>query len=280
MAGTLYLVATPIGNLEDLSARALRTLEEVDYIAAEDTRHTIKLLNRFEIKKEMQSYHEFNKFEKGPKIIEDLLLGKNVALVSDAGTPGISDPGEELVKLCHEHNVPVTAIPGPCAMIMALVLSGLNTRRFVFEGFLSTQKKERMKIMALLKEETRTIILYEAPHKLKGTLKDLYKGLGNRSVALARELTKKFEEIQKMTLEEAIAYYDENDPRGEYVIVIEGCSEQLLEDQAVEKWESMTLEEHLEYYEKQGTPQKEAIKLVAKDRKMAKRDVYDHFHRE
>lgn len=278
--GTLYLVATPIGNLEDMSFRAIRILQEVDYIAAEDTRHTIKLLNHFEISKKMVSYHDHNRMEKGPEIIRDLQSGKDVALVTDAGTPGISDPGEDLVKLCHEEGLTVTSIPGPAALINALILSGKDTRRFVFEGFLPMNKKERRERLDFLSNETRTFILYEAPHKLKNTLNDLLKSLGgDRQITLTRELTKKFEEIQNMTIVEAIDYYKQNDPRGEYALVIEGVS---LED-VVEKektlFEALSLEDHMAHYEQQGISKKEAIKLIAKDRGKAKRDIYDYFNK-
>ncbi|NDL67730.1 16S rRNA (cytidine(1402)-2'-O)-methyltransferase [Anaerotalea alkaliphila] len=279
MAGQLFLVATPIGNLEDLSARALRTLETVDYIAAEDTRHTLKLLNHFGIKKEMTSYHEHNQVEKGEKILQDLLEGKQVALVSDAGTPGISDPGELLVRSCHQAGVDVTAIPGPAALILGLVLSGLSTRRFVFEGFLPVQKKARQKILESLEDETRTVLFYEAPHKLRTTLQDMHQVLGNRKIVLARELTKKFEEVVSMDLEGAIHKYAMEDPRGEYVLVLEGQSESSLEARELARWEEMSLEEHLVYYEERGMDRKEAIKQVAKDRKLPKREVYGHFHR-
>ncbi|PKM93242.1 MAG: 16S rRNA (cytidine(1402)-2'-O)-methyltransferase [Firmicutes bacterium HGW-Firmicutes-1] len=279
MNGKLYLVATPIGNLEDMTLRAIRTLNEVDYIAAEDTRHTIKLLNHFEIKKPLQSYHEHNKTEKGNKIIEDLLNGQQVALVTDAGTPAISDPGEDLVKLCHKNKIEVTSIPGAVALINGLILSGKDTRRFCFEGFLPFNKKERNNVLKGLKIETRTIIVYEAPHKLKGTIDDLFQALGNRNITITRELTKKFEEVLLMTLEEAVCYYKENDPRGEYVLVIDGESQLKLEEEKVEKWLEMTLEEHLNIYMKKDMSKNEAIKTIAKDRNMTRKEVYNYFNR-
>jgi len=278
--GTLFLVATPIGNLEDMSFRAIRHLKEVDYIAAEDTRHTIKLLNHFEISKRMVSYHEHNKMEKGPEIIRDIQSGLNVALVTDAGTPGISDPGEDLVRLCHTHGVTVTSIPGPAALINALILSGKPTRRFAFEGFLPMNKKDRRQRLEVLSSETRTFILYEAPHKLKTTLNDLAKALGEeRAITLTRELTKKFEEIQNMTISEAIAYYKVTDPRGEYALVIEGVSEDAVKENEKALFEALSLEDHMDHYLKQGHSKKEAIKLIAKDRDKPKRDIYDYFNK-
>lgn len=278
--GTLYLVATPIGNLEDMSFRSVRILNEVDYIAAEDTRHTIKLLNHFEITKRMVSYHEHNRMEKGPEIIRDLQSGKDVALVSDAGTPAISDPGEDLVRLCHEHGVTVTSIPGPAALINALILSGKDTRRFAFEGFLPMNKKDRRHRLEFLARETRTFILYEAPHKLKNSLNDLAKALGeDREITLTRELTKKFEEIQNMTLGEAVEYHKANDPRGEYALVIKGLSEELIKDQEKVLYEALSLEDHLAHYVNLGQTKKEAIKLIAKDRDKPKREIYDYFNK-
>lgn len=278
MKGKLYLVATPIGNLEDITLRALRILKEVDYIAAEDTRHTKKLLNHFEIKKPLESYHEHNKIEKGPKIINDLLEGKEVALVSDAGTPAISDPGEDLVHLCHINKIEVTSVPGPVALINGLILSGKNTRRFCFEGFLPFQKKERRLVLESLINETRTVILYESPHKLKATLEDLYKHLGNRRIAVIRELTKKFEEILEFSLSEAQNYFNENEPRGEFVLVLEGISKEKIEEKKVNEWLEWTIESHLEHYLKSGSTKNEAIKLVAKDRKLPRKEVYNYFN--
>lgn len=278
--GILYLVATPIGNLEDMSFRAIRILNEVDYIAAEDTRHTIKLLNHFEINKKMVSYHDHNRMEKGPEIIRDLMGDKNVALVTDAGTPGISDPGEDLVKLCHEHGVTVTSIPGPAALINALILSGKDTRRFVFEGFLPMNKKERRERLEVLSREVRTFILYEAPHKLKNTLNDLTKTFGeDRHITLTRELTKKYEQIQNMTLGEAVEYHKTNDPRGEYVLVIEGLSEDVVKQQEIALFEALSLEDHMKHYLGQGMTKKEAIKQIGKDRDKPKREIYDYFNK-
>ena len=279
-SGTLYLVATPIGNLEDMSYRSVRILSEVNYIAAEDTRHSVKLLNHFEISKKLVSYHEHNKRERGPEIIADLLSGKDVALVSDAGTPAISDPGEDLVRLCHEHGVSVTSVPGPAALINALILSGKDTRRFVFEGFLPMQKKERKERLEFLSRETRTFILYEAPHKLKNTLNDLSKILGeDRPITLTRELTKKYEQVQNMTIGQAMIYYKENDPRGEYALVIEGTSMESVKENESVLFEALSLEDHMTHYLDQGKTKKEAVKLIAKDRGLPKREVYDYFNR-
>ena len=274
MAGTLYLCATPIGNLQDMTPRVIETLREVDVIAAEDTRNSIKLLNHFEIKTPMTSYHEYNKIEKAEQLVSQLLSGKNIALITDAGTPAISDPGEVLVAKCQEAGVPVTSLPGCCACITALTLSGLPTRRFCFEGFLPSDKKEKKYILDELQNETRTIIMYEAPHHLKRTLKELYDVLGQRRITLCRELTKKFETVFPTTLEDALAYYEENEPKGEYVLVLEGKSrkELLLNQQA--KWEEMSIEEHMALYEGQGIDRKSAMKMVAADRGVSKRDIY------
>lgn len=274
MAGKLYLCATPIGNLEDMTYRVVRTLQEVDLIAAEDTRNSIKLLNHFEIKTPMTSYHEYNKIEKGKKLIEKLQNGQNVALITDAGTPGISDPGEELVKMCYEAGIEVTSLPGAAACITALTLSGLSTRRFAFEAFLPADKKEKRAVLKELEDETRTIIMYEAPHRLLKTLQELYDNLGNRRITVCRELTKKHETAFATTLEEAIQYYEINEPKGECVLVLEGKSREELRKEEVSKWEEMTIEEHMEYYLSQGIDKKEAMKLVAKDRGLGKRDVY------
>ena len=274
MQGTLYLCATPIGNLEDITMRVLRVLQEVDVIAAEDTRNSIKLLNHFQIKTPMTSYHEYNKIEKGHDLVRQLLEGKNVALITDAGTPGISDPGEELVKMCYEAGVTVTSLPGPAACITALTLSGLATRRFCFEAFLPADKKERAITLEELKEETRTIIVYEAPHHLRKTLKQLYETLGDRKITLCKELTKRYENAFVTTLEEAISYYDNNEPKGEYVLVIEGKSRADIEAEKRDSFSSMTIGEHMELYLSQGLEKKEAMKQVAKDRGISKRDVY------
>ena len=274
MAGILYLCATPIGNLEDMTFRCIRILKEADLIAAEDTRNSIKLLNHFEIKTPMTSYHEYNKIEKGHKLVEKLLEGQNIALITDAGTPGISDPGEELVKMCQEAGVTVTAIPGPAACITALTISGLPTRRFAFEAFLPTDKKERQMILDELKEETRTMILYEAPHRLLKTLKLLQETLGNRKISICRELTKKHETVFSTTIEDAIAHYEMQEPKGECVMVIEGKTFEEIRAKEQARWEEMSIAEHMEYYEKQGVDHKEAMKKVAKDRGISKRDVY------
>jgi len=274
MAGILYLCATPIGNLEDMTFRCIRVLKEVDLIAAEDTRNSIKLLNHFEIKTPMTSYHEYNKIEKGHKLVEKLLEGQNIALITDAGTPGISDPGEELVKMCQEAGITVTAIPGPAACITALTISGLPTRRFAFEAFLPTDKKERQMILEELKEETRTMILYEAPHRLLKTLKLLLETLGNRKISICRELTKRHETVFATTIEEAICHYEAQEPKGECVMVIAGKSFEEIIANEQKRWEEMSIPEHMEYYEKQGIDHKEAMKKVAKDRGISKRDVY------
>lgn len=274
MAGKLYLCATPIGNLEDMTYRATRTLKEVDLIAAEDTRNSIKLLNHFEIKTPMTSYHEYNKIEKGKKLVEKLQAGMSIALITDAGTPGISDPGEELVKMCYEAGIEVTSLPGAAACITALTLSGLSTRRFAFEAFLPTDKKEKQAVLKELENETRTIILYEAPHRLVRTLQELLESLGNRRVTICRELTKKHETAFQTTLEEAVSYYEANEPKGECVLVLEGKSREELKAEEVAKWEEMSLEEHMDYYMNQGVAKKDAMKMVAKDRGIGKRDVY------
>lgn len=276
MTGTLYLCATPIGNLDDMTFRVLDTLREVDVIAAEDTRNSIKLLNRFEIKTPMTSYHEYNKVEKAEKLIAMLQEGKNIALITDAGTPAISDPGEVLVQMCHKNGVPVTSLPGACACITALTLSGLSTRRFCFEAFLPADKNERRDILADLKEESRTIILYEAPHHLKATLAELYDTLGERKITLCRELTKKFETIMPTTLSEAISFYEENEPKGEYVLVLEGKSLETRKEEKQKEWQQLSIEEHMDFYESQGMDRKEAMKKVAKDRGLSKRDVYQY----
>ena len=276
MEGKLYLCATPIGNLDDITFRVLETLKNVDVIAAEDTRHTIKLLNHFDIKTPMTSYHEFNKIDKARVLVEDLKAGKNIALVSDAGTPGISDPGEELVKFCQEAGIEVTSLPGPAACITALTMSGLSTRRFCFEGFLPMDKKEREVVLERLKKETRTTIFYEAPHRLDKTLKVIYDAIGNRRLNICKELTKRHEKNWLTTLEEAIAWYEENDARGEYVIVIEGLDPKVLEEERQASWESMSIEDHVALYESKGQTKKEAMKSVASDRGMTKREVYQY----
>lgn len=274
MSGTLYLCATPIGNLQDMTERVLLTLKEVDLIAAEDTRNSIRLLNHFEIRTPMTSYHEYNKVEKAHYLVDQLLTGKNIALITDAGTPAISDPGEVLVAECRKAGVPVTSLPGCCACITALTLSGLPTRRFCFEGFLPTDKKEKAFVLEELARETRTMILYEAPHHLKRTLSELLETLGERRITLCRELTKKFETIMPTTLEGAADYYEENEPKGEYVLVIEGKSRKEIEEEQQKSWESMSIEEHMAFYEKQGIDRKSAMKKVAADRGVGKREIY------
>lgn len=272
--GMLYLCATPIGNLKDISQRVLETLQMADIIAAEDTRNSIKLLNYFDIKAPLTSYHEYNKYEKAEELISKMKNGANVALVTDAGTPAISDPGEVLVDMCHKAGVRVTSLPGPCALITALTLSGLPARRFCFEGFLPPDKKQRAMILAELKNETRTIIVYEAPHHLKATLKELESTLGNAQIAMCRELTKKFEEVIKMPLPEAVEYYNNHEPKGEYVLVIEGKSFEDMIKESQEDYLKMDLNEHMAMYENQGIDRKEAMKMVAKDRGITKREVY------
>ncbi|MCI9174222.1 MAG: 16S rRNA (cytidine(1402)-2'-O)-methyltransferase [Lachnospiraceae bacterium] len=274
MPGKLYLCATPIGNLEDITLRVLRVLKEVDLIAAEDTRNSIKLLNHFDIKTPMTSYHEYNKIEKAYQLVEKMQQGQNIALITDAGTPGISDPGEDLVRICQESGIGVTSLPGAAACITALTMSGLPARRFAFEAFLPREKKERERILASLKNETRTIILYEAPHHLRKTLEELYETLGDRGIALCRELTKKYETVFPTSISGAMAYYEKEEPRGEFVLVIQGKSFQEIQKEQQESWESLTLEEHMAHYENQGISRKEAMKLVAKDRGISKREVY------
>lgn len=274
MKGMLYLCATPIGNLEDITLRALRILKEVDLIAAEDTRNSIKLLNHFEIKTPMTSYHEYNKIEKGQKLVEKMLDGMTVALITDAGTPGISDPGEELVSMCHEAGIAVTALPGACACITALTISGRPTRRFSFEAFLPSDKKERQAVLLEMKEETRTLIVYEAPHRLLKTLNELLNALGDRNITVCRELTKKHETAFLTTLSKACSYYGSNAAKGECVLVIEGKSRAQIESESRAEWEKMTLKDHMDYYMSQGMDKKEAMKKVAKDRGISKRDVY------
>ena len=274
MTGTLYLCATPIGNLEDMTFRCVRVLKEADLIAAEDTRGSIKLLNHFEIKTPMTSYHEYNKIEKGRKLVERLLGGEDIALITDAGTPGISDPGEELVRMCHEAGITVTAVPGAAACVTALTISGLSTRRFAFEAFLPADKKERQRVLESLKDETRTMVIYEAPHRLIRTLGVLKEVLGDRQAAVCKELTKRHETVFRATLCEAIAYYEEHEPRGEYVLIIEGKSrEEILKEERAQ-WGELSLSEHMELYLKKGQSKKDAMKQVAKDRGIGKREVY------
>ena len=276
LRGTLYLCATPIGNLEDITFRVLRTLKEVDIIAAEDTRNSIKLLNHFDIKTPMTSYHEYNKVEKARTLVDKMLKGASVAVITDAGTPGISDPGEELVRQCHEAGIRVTSLPGPAACVTALTMSGLPTRRFCFEAFLPYDKKERKEVLSELASETRTIIIYEAPHRLKSTLKELSDVLGeDRKLSVCKELTKRYENVFLTTFEEACAYYDNNEPKGEYVLVIQGKSREIIKQEEVKTWEAMTIEEHMKVYTDTGMDKKEAMKAVAKDRGVSKRDIYN-----
>ena len=276
MQGKLYLCATPIGNLEDITLRVLRTLKEADLIAAEDTRHSIKLLNHFDIKTPMTSYHEFNKVEKARYLVDKMREGTNVALITDAGTPGISDPGEELVRQCYEAGIEVTSLPGPAACITALTISGMATRRFAFEAFLPSDKKEKQEIFEELKKETRTIILYEAPHRLVRTLSELLENLGDRRISVCRELTKTHETVFRTTVSEALSYYETEEPRGECVLVIEGKNRLEIQQEQERSWEAISIEEHMKRYLDGGTDKKEAMKLVAKDRGMKKRDVYQY----
>lgn len=273
--GTLYLCATPIGNLEDITYRVLRTLKEVDLIAAEDTRNSIRLLNHFEIKTPMTSYHEYNKIEKAYQLVAKMREGKNIALITDAGTPGISDPGEDIVRICYEEGIPVTSLPGAAACITALTMSGLPTRRFAFEAFLPKDKKEHQAVLEELKTETRTIIIYEAPHHLVRTLQELHDTLGgDRRLTICRELTKRHEEKLQMTLADSLSYYEVNEPRGEYVLIIAGRSREEMKKEKQAGWEALSLEEHMAHYESQGIDRREAMKRVAKDRGVSKRDIY------
>ena len=276
MSGTLFLCATPIGNLGDMTPRVVETLRAVDLIAAEDTRNSIKLLNHFEIHTSMTSYHEYNKVEKAKDLVAQMLDGKDVALITDAGTPAISDPGEVLVQMCQEAGICVTSLPGAAACITALTLSGLSTRRFCFEGFLPADKKEKKEILEDLKNESRTIILYEAPHHLVRTLEELYEALGDRRMTLCRELTKKFEEVVPMTIYDARVIFESKEPKGEYVLVIEGKSLSEQKREKAQEWQNISIEEHMKLYEEQGLDNKESMKRVAKDRGISKRDVYKY----
>ena len=277
MSGTLYLVATPIGNLEDITYRAVRILKEADLIAAEDTRNSIKLLNHFDIKKPMTSYHEFNRYDKAEVLIEKLTAGENIALITDAGTPGISDPGEVLVSMCIDAGIPVVPVPGAVAGINALIASGQSTRRFVFEGFLPKDKKEKAEVLERLKTEDRTMIFYEAPHRLKKTITELKDLFGDdRSVTICKELTKKHEAFDKTTLGKAFAYYNEeaNEPRGEYVLIVAGRSIEEVASEKAAAWEGSSVEEHLRKYMAEGLTKKEAVKKVTEERGLPKREVY------
>ena len=273
--GALYLVATPIGNLEDMTFRAVRVLKEADLIAAEDTRTSGVLLKHFEVHTPVTSYHEFNNIEKADDLVSEMLAGKKAACITDAGTPGISDPGEELVKKCYDSGIKVYSVPGPAACIAAVTSSGLSCRRFAFEAFLPKDKKEHERVLSELKNETRTIIIYEAPHHLKKTLDELSSVFGSdRRLTLCRELTKKFEEKMQMTFGESVDFYRENEPRGEYVLVIEGKSKQEAIEEKQQAFSEMTLEEHMKIYTDQGLSEKDAMKAVAKDRGVTKRDIY------
>ncbi len=272
--GMLYLVATPIGNLEDMTFRAVRILKEADLIAAEDTRNSIRLLNHFNIETRMTSYHEYNRYDKAVYLVNRMLRGEKVALITDAGTPGISDPGEELVRQCMDAGIPVTGLPGACACIDALALSGQSTRRFVFEAFLPHDKKERERVLQSLERETRTIVLYEAPHRLKKTLAELEERLGDRDITLCRELTKKYETVVKSSLSQLRTWHEENEPRGEYVLVLAGRDPEDLEKERQDQWKALSLEDHMDRYLKAGMNRKEAMKKVAGDRGMKKREVY------
>ena len=275
MSGKLYLCATPIGNLEDITFRAIKVLESVDLIAAEDTRHTRKLLNHYDIKAKLTSYHEHNKYEKADELVAKMLAGENVALVTDAGTPGISDPGEELVKKCYEAGIEVTSLPGASAVVVALSMCGLSSRRFVFEGFLPAEKKERKEALARLEKETRTIVLYEAPHHALATLRELEKVLGERQIRILRELTKIHESVLSLSIPKAVRYFEETEPKGEMVLVIEGKDPEEILAESRKEWDAISIQDHMEQYLSQGLSEKDAMKQVAKDRGISKRDVYD-----
>ena len=281
MSGTLYLCSTPIGNLDDITLRVLNLLKTCDLIAAEDTRHTLKLLNHFQIQKPLFSYHEHNKGVKGPILLEKLKEGQNIVLVSDAGMPGISDPGQDMVRLCHENQIPVTVAPGANAALTALVLSGFDSRQFVFEGFLPAEKKERSQRLHFLEKETRTMIFYEAPHRLMETL-DTFDTIfgGERCISCVRELTKKYEEIKISSIKEQISYWEENPPKGEFVLIVEGYSKEVLRNEEIASWQTVTIEDHLETYLSQGMSKKEAMKAVAKDRGVSKREIYQYLNKD
>lgn len=280
MSGTLYLCATPIGNLGDMTLRVIEILKTVDLIAAEDTRNTLKLLNHFEIKTPMTSYHQHNLETKGPVLIEKLKEGKNIALVTDAGMPGISDPGEDIAKRCREEGIPVTIAPGASAGISALVLSGMEARRYVFEGFLPTDKKERQTVLKNLEKETRTTVFYEAPHRLTDTLSALLKAAGDREAAAVREITKRYEEVRHDTLSGLLEYYKANPPKGEFVLVVGGMSESALRQEEIDSWNSITIEEHMQKYISEGMSEKDAMKRVSKDRGVSKREIYAYLNKD
>lgn len=280
LSGTLYLCATPIGNLGDMTLRAIEILKNVDMIAAEDTRNTLKLLNHFDIKTPMTSYHQYNLETKGPVLIEKLKEGKDIALVSDAGMPGISDPGEDMAKRCREEGIPVTIAPGASAGISALVLSGMNARRYVFEGFLPMDKKERQTVLKNLEKETRTTVFYEAPHRLMDTLSALLKAAGDREAATVREITKRYEEVRHDTLSGLLEYYKENPPRGEFVVIVGGMSESALRQEEIDSWSEISIEEHMKRYMDAGMSQKDAMKKVSKDRGVSKREIYAYLNKD
>lgn len=274
-SGALYLVATPIGNLEDMTLRGIRILKEADMIAAEDTRTSGILLKHFDIHTPVTSYHEFNKIDKADYLLAQMLQGKTVACITDAGTPGISDPGEELVKKCSEAGIPVFPVPGPAACIAAVTSSGLSCRRFSFEAFLPKDRKERERVLSEIKKDTRTVVIYEAPHHLKKTVSELCSALGSdRRVVICRELTKKFEEKRLFTFGEAVQFYNINEPRGEYVLVIEGLSKAQQMAEKEQSFAGMSLEEHMAMYTDRGMSEKDAMKAVAKDLGVSKRDIY------
>ncbi len=275
MPGKLYICATPIGNLADITLRALETLKSVDIIAAEDTRHTVKLLNHFDIKKPITSYYEHNKVFKGEKLISELLSGKNIALVSDAGTPLISDPGDFLIRDCIKNNIEIISVPGACAAICAITTSGLCSKRFYFYGFLSAKKSEKLNELKAVADFKETLVFYEAPHKIRVTLELMQEAFGNRNITIHREMTKKFEETLRMTLNEAVAYYNDTEPKGEYVIIVEGCSESI-----ENKYADMSIKEHVELLIESGLDKKEAIKRCAEERNVPKREVYNVYNRE
>jgi 16S rRNA (cytidine1402-2'-O)-methyltransferase len=276
MTGKLYLVPTPIGNLKDITLRALEVLQNVDLIAAEDTRQSLKLLNHFNIKKTLISYHMHNEQGKSENIIYQLKEGKNIAIISDAGSPGISDPGSVIVSKCIEQNIEFVVLPGATAITTALVYSGLDTTKFIFRGFLPRENKERKPIIDDLLDRSETLIFYEAPHRLLNTLEFLYENVGNRKISMCRELTKLYEEIIRLTLEEAIEYYKKNSPRGEYVLVIEGKSQEAIDKDEKAKWDMMTIEEHIQKYMDEGISKKDAMKKVAKERHTPKSEIYKH----
>lgn len=271
--GTLYICPTPIGNLKDITLRVIEVLKKVDIIAAEDTRVTIKLINHLDIKVHIESYHEHNKFEKGKHLVNKLKEGKDIALVSDAGTPVISDPGDELVKMCIEQKINIVSLPGPTALITALTISGISSEKFIFEGFLPQKKKERRERLDYIKHLTYTIVLYESPHRLHKTIKDLYDTFGNRRITICRELTKKFEEIVRTDIKGAVIKYNEEIPKGEFVLVIEGMSADEYQLEQVKRWESLDLNDHVNMYIEDGLSKKEAIKMAAKDRKIGRAHV-------